>query len=48
LKSKAHLIIDALNLNAEIETTDSADFTDFDEVIADEGTNPFVAKLQGH
>jgi hypothetical protein len=35
------------NLNSEIETTDSADFTDFEEVIADQRTNLFVAKLQG-
>ena len=37
--------IGAFNLNAEIETTDSADFTDFEEVIGDERTNLFVAKL---
>jgi len=37
-----------LTLNSEIETTDSADFTDFEEVIADQRTNLFVAKLQGH
>jgi hypothetical protein len=36
-----------LILNSEIETTDSADFTDFEEVIGDERTNLFVAKLQG-
>jgi len=29
-----------LNLNSEIETTDSADFADFEEVL-------FLAKLQG-
>ena len=35
------------DLNSEIETTDSADFTDFEEVIGDERTNLFLAKLQG-
>ena len=35
------------DLDSEIETTDSADFTDFQEVIGDERTNLFVAKLQG-
>jgi hypothetical protein len=38
----------ALNLNFEIETTDSADFTDFEEVIGDERANLFVAKASGH
>ena len=37
----------APKLNSEKETTDSADFTDFQEVIGDERTNLFVAKLQG-
>jgi hypothetical protein len=37
----------ALNLNSEIETADSADFTDFEGGIGDEPTNPFVAKAQG-
>jgi hypothetical protein len=32
---------------SEIETADSGDFADFEEVIADEHTNLFVAKLQG-
>jgi len=36
------------NLNSEIETADSADFTDFQEVIGDERTNLFAVKLQGH
>ena len=36
------------DLNSEIETTDSADFTDFQEVIGDERTNLFVAKTSGH
>jgi hypothetical protein len=36
-----------LNLNSEIETTDSADFADFEEVIGVSNTNLFVAKLQG-
>jgi len=35
------------NLDSEIETTDSADFTDFEEVIGDERTNLLVTKLQG-
>ena len=35
-----------LNLNAEMETADSADFTDFEEVIGGERTNLCVAKLQ--
>jgi len=29
----------ALNLNSEIETADSADFTDFEEVIGEDRTN---------
>ena len=37
----------SFNLNSGTETADSADFTDFEEVIADERTNLFVAKLQG-
>jgi hypothetical protein len=41
------LALRAFNLNSEIETADSADFTDFGEVIGDERTNLFVAKLQG-
>ena len=36
------------DLDSEIETTDSADFTDFQEVIGDERTNLFVAKTSGH
>jgi hypothetical protein len=39
--------IKPLDLNSEIETADSADFTDFEEVIGDERTNLFAAKLQG-
>ena len=35
------------DLNSEIETADSADFTDFEGGIGDEPTNPFVAKAQG-
>jgi hypothetical protein len=35
------------NLNSEIETADSTDFTDFEGVIGDERTKLFVAKLQG-
>ena len=34
------------NLDSEIETADSADFTDFEGVIGDVRTNIFVAKLQ--
>ena len=37
----------SLNLNSEIETTDSADFADFEKVIGAERTNLFVANLQG-
>jgi hypothetical protein len=38
----------AFDLNSEIETTDSADFADFEEVSYwGERTNLFVAKLQG-
>jgi len=33
--------------NSEIETADSADFTDFEGVIEDEPTNLFAAKTQG-
>jgi len=40
-------VLEGLNLNSEIETADFADFTDFEEVIGDERTNLFVAKLQG-
>ena len=36
----------AARRNFGIGTADSADFTDFEEVIADERTNLFVAKLQ--
>ena len=35
------------NPDSEIRTTDSTDSTDFAEVIGDERTNLFVAKLQG-
>jgi len=34
------------SLDSEIETADSADFTDFEGVIGDEPTNPFVAQTQ--
>jgi aspartate ammonia-lyase len=37
----------ASKLNSGIETADSADFTDFEEVIGSERTNLFVAKLLG-
>jgi hypothetical protein len=37
----------SLNPNSEIETADSADFTDFKGVIGDERTNLFLVKLQG-
>ena len=42
-----HLVLVCLNLNSEIETADSADFTYFEGVIGDERTNLFAAKLQG-
>jgi hypothetical protein len=35
------------NPNSEIETADSADFTDLRGVIGDERTNLFLVKLQG-
>jgi hypothetical protein len=35
-----------MSLNSEIETADSADFTDFEGVIGDVRTNVFVIKLQ--
>ena len=36
-----------LSPDSEIGTTDSTDFTDFEEVIGDERTNLLEAKLQG-
>jgi hypothetical protein len=39
--------MDAANPNSAIGTADSTDFTDFEEVIGDDRTNLFVAKLQG-
>ena len=42
--SQRYLVL--LNLNSEIETADSADFTDFEGVIGDVRANLFVAKLQ--
>jgi hypothetical protein len=33
--------------DSEIGTTDSTDFTDFEEVIEDDRTNLLVAKCQG-
>jgi hypothetical protein len=36
------------SLNSEIETADSADFTDFEEVIGEERPNRFVASASSH
>ena len=36
-----------MNPDSEIGTADSTDFTDFEEVIRDDRTNRFAAKLQG-